>query len=325
MRSIGTIPDGDHAERFSDYLLTRDIDNRVEQTQAGDFAVWVENDDQLERAKGELLGFLRNPDDPQYRDAAKEAEKLRVAEEKKQRRLRKRFVDVRTSWGAPQQWAVPVTLALIAISVVISVGGNSIQLFKRPPNPFIEYLMFAPVDATRLAQWQAAHPRVETRTQFALGYWLSTMRTGQVWRMGTDIFVHWSILHLLFNMFWLRDLGGMIERRRGTLPLLALVLVTAVLSNFAEYLWSFPVSAGGMSGVVYGLFGYIWIKQRYQPQLGLGVSQESSFMMIAWLFLCMTGLVGNIANAAHVVGLLVGAAVAYGPVAARKLQRGVVR
>src|SRR6059058_3316533 len=121
MRSIGTIPDGDHAERFSDYLVTRDIDNRVEQTQAGDFAVWVENDDHLDRAKGELLSFLRNPDDPQYRDSRKEAEKIRVAEEKKQQRLRKRFVDVRTSWGQPKQWAVPLTIFLIAASLVVGV------------------------------------------------------------------------------------------------------------------------------------------------------------------------------------------------------------
>jgi GlpG protein len=159
--------------------------------------------------------------------------------------------------------------------------------------------------------------------EFALGYWLSTMRSGQVWRLVSDIFVHWSILHLLFNMFWLRDLGGMIERQRGGVKLLALVLVTALLSNFAEYVWSFPVASGGMSGVVYGLFGYVWMKGRFERQLGMGVSRETVFIMLAWLVLCMTGLIGPIANAAHVAGLLVGVVVGYAPSVTRRLTRGM--
>ena len=37
--------------------------------------------------------------------------------------------------------------------------------------------------------------------------------------------------------------------------------------------------------------------------------------MMAWLFICMTGFMGPIANAAHVIGLVVGAAYAAVPVA----------
>ena len=44
-------------------------------------------------------------------------------------------------------------------------------------------------------------------------------------------------------------------------------------------------------------------------------------IMIAWLFLCMTGLVGPVANTAHVVGLVVGAAIAYAPIGWRKIGR----
>src|SRR5689334_13816852 len=121
MRMIGTIPNAEHAERFSDYLVTRDVDNMVEQSQSGgDWLVWVEKDDQLDRAKGELLTFLRNPDDPQYRAVEKRAEKIRKTGHEQERRRRQRFVDVRTSWSQPRQWAAPVTLGLIVACFVVS-------------------------------------------------------------------------------------------------------------------------------------------------------------------------------------------------------------
>ena len=55
-----------------------------------------------------------------------------------------------------------------------------------------------------------------------------------------------------------------------------------------------------------GLFGYIWMKGIYQPEQGMGVHPNSVNIMLLWLVLCMTGVLGPIANAAHVVGLAVG-------------------
>jgi GlpG protein len=70
------------------------------------------------------------------------------------------------------------------------------------------------------------------------------------------MFLHFSPLHLLFNMMWLKDLGGVIEVRRGRWRYLGLVLLIAGISNLAQGIVSGPFF-GGMSGVVFGLFGYI--------------------------------------------------------------------
>jgi GlpG protein len=105
---------------------------------------------------------------------------------------------------------------------------------------------------------------------------------------------------------------------------LALVLVTAIISNTAQYFlakvgWDggpvFKASPqfGGMSGVLYGLFGYMWMKTLYDPELGLSLSPRTVIAMIAWLFLCMTGVAGPIANTAHVVGLIVGVVIGAAP------------
>jgi GlpG protein len=70
---------------------------------------------------------------------------------------------------------------------------------------------------------------------------------------------------------------------------------------------------GGMSGVLYGLFGYTWMKTIYQPSLGLHIDPGTVIWLIVWFLLCMTGLVGTIANMAHASGLITGMLIGYLP------------
>jgi len=127
----------------------------------------------------------------------------------------------------------------------------------------------------------------------------------ELWRLVTPIFLHFGILHLGFNMLWLWQLGGVIEMRFSTRRLLLLVVVIGVLSNLAELAWSGPFF-GGMSGVVYGLLGYVWMQAKFNPWSGLFVPQQIIAMMLAWYLLCWTGWFGNIANMAHTAGLVSG-------------------
>jgi GlpG protein len=346
MRLIGTIPTDPDAERFSAYLVTLKINSSIDESPKGDFEVWIEDDDHVDRGKSELYAFLQNPADPKYDAAVREAKTIRKQKEKSREKRQRNFIDFRTRWGQPQQWAAPVTLALIIVSCVISVGSGSIRFASAQPRAeVINVLTFTSVQRGAYEKWQLEHfvptaaqkydfsesreeadpgrrrARVGVIMEARAGYWLDHLKRGQVWRIFTPIFVHWSIIHLLFNMFWTRDLGGMIEIQRGTRVLLPLVITCAAVPNIAQYFHHGPSAFGGMSGVVYGLFGYVWVKGRYQPHLGLGVSEQTSIIMIAWLFICMTGIIGPVANTAHVVGLLTGAAIAYGPIGVKKLRK----
>jgi membrane associated rhomboid family serine protease len=129
---------------------------------------------------------------------------------------------------------------------------------------------------------------------------------GQWWRLITPIFLHFGLLHLLFNMVWLWELGRVIEWRFGWSRLLLLVLLAGVASNLAELAWSGPLF-GGMSGVVYALLTYLWMQGRFNPWLGLDVPRHILAIMLAWFFLCWMGLLGPVANMAHTGGLIVGA------------------
>jgi GlpG protein len=321
MRMIGSIPSFEDAERFGDYLLAQGVVTNVEESSAGDAQVWVESDDHLDRAKSELHAFLANPADPKYGRAGADAERVRKEQAKKQERLNKQYVNVRTRWSSAAGWAAPVTIGLMILSVVLSIGTKSV-VPQHMNQSLADKFRFVSWDDQRIDPWLDARPEIEDagRVEFLARYWLYTLSRGEVWRLVTPIFIHFGILHLLFNLFWLRDLGGMVETRMGTWRAAVLVFIVAVVSNFAQYLWNGP-GFGGMSGVNYGLFAYIWIKQRYEPYLGLGISQQAALILMAWLILSMTGIVGDIANAAHVVGLLVGAVYAYAPVGWRQVGR----
>ena len=137
------------------------------------------------------------------------------------------------------------------------------------------------------------------------------MQTHQYWRFITPVFLHFGIFHLAFNGLWIWELGRRIETGIGSLHLLGIILVSAVASNFGQYLWAGPSLFGGMSGVLYALLGYLWIRNLIAPNPILSLPKGIIGFMLAWLVFCMTGLVnlvmsGNIANAAHASGLLVG-------------------
>jgi GlpG protein len=149
---------------------------------------------------------------------------------------------------------------------------------------------------------------------------------GQVWRLFTPMLLHFSWTHVLFNMWVLWVFGSQIEHLRGTWRFALMVLAIAAASNVGQYLWSHSVLFGGMSGVNYGLFGYVWIKSRYDPASGMRVSTFTLIVMLTWFFLCILREIDStasivsyiipdqIANAAHGIGLLMGVVVAYAPI-----------
>jgi len=147
---------------------------------------------------------------------------------------------------------------------------------------------------------------------------LPEVRHGEVWRLITPIFIHFGVLHLLFNMLWLMDLGAQVEYRQGTARLGWLVLVLALACNLGQFLVSGP-NFGGMSGVVYGLIGYIWLRGTRDPASGLYLDKRNFFLAIAWFVYCYTGFAGPIGNTAHAVGLAVG--LSWGFVSAQVVRR----
>ena len=53
--------------------------------------------------------------------------------------------------------------------------------------------------------------------------------------MITPIFIHFNLLHLIFNMYWLFALGTEIEFRRKSWRFLLFVFVAALVSNVGQF------------------------------------------------------------------------------------------
>ena len=136
-----------------------------------------------------------------------------------------------------------------------------------------------------------------------------------MWRLITPILLHFGLMHILFNMYMLYILGGLLEGRLGLSYMLAFLIITAIFSNLGQYIISGP-HFGGMSGVNYGLFGYLWIRGKNDHGFGIQLDQSTITVLMVWFVLCFTGLLGPIANAAHTLGLMTGAA--WGWLAARR-------
>ena len=162
-----------------------------------------------------------------------------------------------------------------------------------------------------ISLWPAASPRA----------WAEILG-GEVWRLFTPMFLHYSVQHLGFNMLGMVNLGRPLEKVCGSRAYASLCLILALLTNVGEYLINGAPNFGGMSGVLYGLFGYIWMRGRCDPGFVLQMPTETIVIALVWFVACFTGKLGPIANGAHSIGLVVGAVwgVAAGRAALRRLQ-----
>lgn len=133
----------------------------------------------------------------------------------------------------------------------------------------------------------------------------------EYWRLLSPAFLHFGVLHTVFNVLWLWYLARLIEARLGAAVLFCLVLVVAVAANVAQAWHTGPGIFGGMSGVIYGLLGFALFWDRLVPRWPLAVPKNITVFMLLWLLLCLFGIVrlfsdGDAANAAHIAGLLSG-------------------
>jgi GlpG protein len=291
LRQIGSLPKSLDPKAFSDYLLTLGMKTRIDERPEG-WDLWIYNEDHIAQARDELDHYVSHPDDPRYRDATQTAQVIRRNEQRLDQQFRKNYRDASDLWGAPGLRQRPLTSLLVAICVVVFLLQQTSWGFRMQ-----RQMWFASFDV-RGGQLHS--------------HGLDDIRHGEVWRLVTPIFMHVNPIHIFFNMWWLVALGTMIETRRGTARLAVLVLISAVISNVGQFLYMEEANPGkpqifeGMSGVVYALFGYIWMKGLYEPEQGMIMLPNNVTIMIVWLFLCMTGAIGPIANAAHVLGLVVG-------------------
>src|SRR5690606_34033445 len=77
------------------------------------------------------------------------------------------------------------------------------------------------------------------------------------WRLITPAFLHFGIWHVLFNSMALWELGRRLEFVLPRLIYLTVLLVTGLTANVVQHWLPGSPIFGGLSGVIFGLFGAI--------------------------------------------------------------------
>jgi membrane associated rhomboid family serine protease len=131
---------------------------------------------------------------------------------------------------------------------------------------------------------------------------------GEPWRLLTSTALHGSILHIAFNAIMFYRFSSAIERWLGPWITMLMYIFFAIGSNAAQILWSAGLGAIGASGVVYGLFGFLWVTRRRYDIAAEATPPSMVQTMLGWLVVCaVLNMLGSpIANVAHIFGLLLG-------------------
>ncbi len=274
MRHLQSYDDPEQARGLSDQLEVEGIENEV-RSEEGGHAVWIIDEADLEAATELASRYTGEAS----RGSRAEAERIRAEREAAARPVRIPGLSQRggLSRGGPLG---PLTLALIVLCVAVSLLSG---LGDRS-SPILRALLVVPITPD--------------------GYYLDRIDWTQPWRLLTPMLIHFGILHLVFNMFWLYRLGGQIESLQGARVFLGIVALTQIPGVLVQFETSGPLF-GGMSGVVYGSFGYAWMQARY-TSTGYVVTDQDTMWIMGWFVVCATGLVGHIANVQHALGLVFG-------------------
>lgn len=291
MRLIGHIQGSDPAHLFGDYLYAQGVDNRLDRSGGSDlWEIWILSEDHLDPAKVFLEQYLKDPSNPRFGVEAARAKDLRVQKAMEQRAYAQKMEQgaqaMQSTLRLPMgRWTLGIMVLCGIVFLMQSLGD---EVYKS------------------LFYWLS----ISTMKPGGGSIGLPEVLRGEVWRLVTPIFMHGNFIHILFNLLWLKDLGSVIEYRQGPRRFMGVLLWTAVVSNLAQYWMSGPLFLG-ISGVVFGMLGYIWMQGRFDPRAGMRLPQGVVFMMLLWVFLGISGSIESmtgmrVANTAHVAGLVAG-------------------
>ena len=252
---------------FAHYLTSIKIHAKVEQ-EGHEYVVYCQNGE-LDQAKEIFAEFIADPYQEKYQQAAWSSGEVANVNDNTPSLIS----SLKQQFLAHAGWVTLTIFALCWVVFIASVLGLA--------RPAFQLLHFYP--------------------ELTMNAFLeSPLRL-----LGPALF-HFSWLHIVFNTMWWWQLGGSVERVLGKGALINLFLVTAIFSNLGQFIVTGP-NFGGLSGVVYGLVGYVWWYGWLAPEKGLTISKPIIGFLLFWLVLGYVDVLPvNMANTAHLLGLVSG-------------------
>ncbi len=126
------------------------------------------------------------------------------------------------------------------------------------------------------------------------------------WTLITSIFLHGSIVHLLYNMFALALFGLILENLIGSRKFLLLFFLSGLFAGMASI--PFYNSVLGASGAIFGIIGALAVLKPKMMVFVYGLPMPMILASLIWVGIDILGVFvpSDIANIAHLSGILVG-------------------
>lgn len=254
--------------RFSQFLQSQGILHRINE-ESGQQIIWVQEPSQAIFIR-EALDTWRF-DDPVPGDR-KLATQILLSTGRGIMKLGEAFM------------RAPVSLLLITACLIVAIVS---ELGTQPQR--VSFLFYPALDHSGLT-----------------ALLISINEITELLRSFAPMLLHFGELHLVFNMLWLWYFGRQLESTHPRWLYIALILICSFAGNTAQYLFTGYNNFGGMSGVVYGLVGYVWLIHIFMPKSGLLINSKM-FLVFVVALVAMEILASSwIASAAHIGGLIAG-------------------
>lgn len=135
----------------------------------------------------------------------------------------------------------------------------------------------------------------------------ATVGHAQWWRLVASMFLHYGLLHLLFNMWALLQAGHLVERLASRSLFAVIYFGSGLIGSVTTLYWQGPgVWSAGASGAVFGVYGALLgylVRQRDAVPRGVFRPLLRSTLFFAGYNLLYGAAHPHIDNAAHLGGL----------------------
>lgn len=143
------------------------------------------------------------------------------------------------------------------------------------------------------------------RTLIRYGMYAPYIRSGQIYRLFTCMFLHANIFHLLFNCYALYVIGSQIESFMGKGKYLVIYLLSGLGGSLLSMIFSGNSLSVGASGAIFGLLGSL-LYFGYHYRVYLGTVIKSQIIPLILINLVIGFMSMGIDNFAHIGGLIGG-------------------
>lgn len=309
MRLLKTFTEQAPCERLYSYLIVQGIPVEVHEEGSG-LSLWIKNEDQVPKAKEILAKFEENPNASEFAGHERAAQQKLAEQQAHRERVARNTMQPGRNWRQSSSGGFDLSRAFQETPIICFTLLIAILVFVAPKFSFNlnaqPYLLFQTYGEIRGSQETGPLPTT-----------LDLLPWSEPWRFLGPIFLHASVMHILFNCWCIWDFGRQIEQREGKWLTLLLIIFSGAASNTMQAMLVSPLF-GGLSGVAYAMIGFVWMRLTMPAGQGYVLSPGTAVIAMIWLGLGfaqdlpgMNNMSGaRMANFCHLGGLLAGVAVA---------------